>query len=180
MKLGIIGIFTLLLFLSFTPVVYGFIEIDTQTQVSSVIDGVTFETINEGIFKLADIELTCADIDNATGYISSKSLFASLIEGKTVYLDIDSLYVTDIYGTGNKTVCVVYLDFNSTHNLNVNQALVIQRLVVVNDLENDFNPEEWTRFIKKQIMPEFPLWIILPLFLSTTLIVTGYRNSMKS
>ena len=143
MKLSIIGIFALLLLLFFTSVVYGFVEIDTQTQVSSVIDGVTFVTVNEEIFKLADIQPTCTDVDNSTGYISSKSLLSSLIKGKTVYLDIDNLYVTDFYGTGNKTVCVVYVEFNSTHYINVNQALVAQRLVVVNDVENDFNPEEW-------------------------------------
>ena len=180
MKLTLIGIFALLLFPLFTPVVHGFNEIDTQTQVSSVIDGVTFETINKEIFKLADIEPTCTDIDNATGFITTKILLTSLIEGKTVYLDIDSLYVTDFYGTGNKTVCVAYLDFNSTHYQNVNQALVIQRLVVVNDLDNDFNPEEWPRFIKKQNIPEFPSWIIFLLLLITTIIVVAYRNHMKS
>ena len=180
MKFTLSAIFALYVLLSFTSVVYGLVEIDTQTQVSSVIDGVTFETINGELFKLADIELTCADIDNSTGFISSKSLLSSLIEGKNVYLDIDSLYVTDFYGTGNKTVCVAYLDFNSTHYHNVNQALVMQRLVVINDLENDFNPEEWNRFTKKQNIPEFPSWIIPPLFLITTLIVAVYRKHMKS
>jgi len=176
MKLTIIGIYILVLMLSFAPVVYGFVETDSQTQVRSVIDGVTFVTIDDKIFRLADIDPTCADIDNSTGFISSKILLESLIAGKTVYLDIDSLYVTDFYGTGNKTVSLVYLDFNSTHYLNVNQALVNQRLVVVNDLENDFNPEEWTLFNKKQNIPEFASWVILPLFLIATLIVVLYKK----
>jgi hypothetical protein len=180
MKLMIIGISALLLLLSFTSVVYGFFEIDTQTQVSSVIDGVTFVTVNEEIFKLADIQPTCTDVDNSTGYISSKSLLSSLIKGKTVYLDIDNLYITDFYGAGNKTVCVVYIEFNSTHYINVNQALVAQRLVVVNDVENDFNPEDWTRLTKKEKIPEIPSGTILSLFLITALIVTTYITRMKS
>ena len=180
MKLTLGAIFALYLLLSLAPVVYGLVEIDIQTQVSSVIDGVTFTTNNGELFKLADIELTCADIDNATGFISSKSLLTSLIEGKTVYLDIDSIYVTDFYGSGNKTVCVAYIDFNSTHYHNVNQALVTQQLVVIYDLENDFNPEEWNSFTKKLNVPEFHSGIILPIFLIATLIVAMYRSHMKS
>jgi hypothetical protein len=176
MKLTFVGIFVLVFRASFVPVVYGFVEIDTQTQVTSIIDGVTFETVDEKIFTLADIQPTCTDVDNSTGFISAKSLLDSLIQGKTVYLDIDSLYVTDSYGTDNKTVCVVYLDYNSTHYLNVNQALVAQRLVVVNDLENDFNPNEWTYFTAKQNIPEFPSWLILSLFLTTTLLLTISKN----
>ena len=179
MKLTVVATIVLLLLVAFVPVVYGFVQIDTQTHVTSVIDGVTFETDNGKLFKLADIEPTCTDVDNSTGYITPKSLLSSLIERKSVYLDIDSLYVTDFYGTDNKTVCVAYLDYNSTHYLNVNQALLTQRLVVASDVENDFNPTDWTDFAEKQNVPEFTSGLILSLFLITTLVVTIYTNHMK-
>ena len=77
--------------ISYIPLVFGSGEIDTSNMVNVVIDGVTFETTTEGIFKLADIEPTCTDIDNSTGFITFKSLLDLLIMGKTVFLDIDSL-----------------------------------------------------------------------------------------
>ena len=176
---SVFGIIFLVMTVSFAPVVYGSGEIDASTVVSSVIDGNTFETTTEGMIKLADVDTTCHDWDNSTGFISSKSILASLIDGKTVYLEIDSLYVTDYFGTGNRTVCVIYIDFNSTHYLNVNQALVEQGFVISNDYENDFNPDDWTRYIKKKNMSEFPSWIILPLLLVGTLMITVYKKKLR-
>ena len=164
MKISIVLFFILVTF-SFTTIVYGSEEIDRSIIVDRVIDGVTFGIDNENTFKLADIEPTCTDIDNSTGYISAKNLLASLILNKNVYLDIDDLYTWDFHGSGNRTVCVAYVDFNSTHYLNVNKVLVNRRLVVIKDNENDFKPDEWRIFVEKQLIPEFSFWIIPSLLL---------------
>lgn len=159
MKTSNLSLIILLIF-SFTTIVYGSEEIDRSIIADKVIDGVTFGIDNQNTFKLADLEPTCTDIDNSTGYISAKNLLASLILNKNVYLDIDNMYTWDFHGTGNRTVCVAYVDFNSTHYLNVNKVLINRRLVVINDNENDFNPEDWSYFVKKQLVSEFSLWII--------------------
>lgn len=150
------------------PIVYGLGEIDTSNIVSEVIDGVSFKTRNQEFYKLADIEPTCTDVDNSTGFISAKNLLGSLILNKNVYLDIDNQYVTDYFGTGNRTVCVVYIDFNSTHYLNVNQVIIEQRLVIINDSENDFNPKKWSFFVEKRLIPEFSFLTIPALFIIIT------------
>ncbi|MEJ2240949.1 MAG: hypothetical protein P8Y18_02235, partial [Candidatus Bathyarchaeota archaeon] len=161
------------------PLVNGSSEIDTAVSVNSIIDGVTFETKTQGIFKLADIEHRCTDIEDSTGLVTTKGLLSSLILGKNVYLDIDNQYITDNFGAGNRTIAVAYIDHNSTHYLNVNQALIEYRYVIINDVENDFNPEEWTLFINKQTVPEFPILTIILLFLIITLSIIFIRKNFS-
>lgn len=170
-----------MLFISiiFLPIIQCSIEIDSSVEVKTVIDGVTFLSTTNNFFKLADVVPRCTDWDNSTGFITSKSFLTSIIGGKTVYLDIDSQYVTDEFGTGNKIICIAYIDYNSSHLLNVNQAIVEHGLLLIDDLDNDFNPESWTRFIKKQSVPEFPSLIILSIFFLTTIILTLYRIKLK-
>lgn len=146
------------------PLAKGAGEIDASTVVTHVIEGDTFETETEGKIKLADVDPTCADIDNSTGYTSAKIFLSSIIEGKTVYLDKDKKYGTDYSGTGNRTVCVVYVDFNSTHYLNVNSLMFRQRLLAINDQDNDFNPDIWTIFVNKQNIPEFSVAALIIIF----------------
>jgi hypothetical protein len=178
MKLSVLSLFFVLLLLSLNPLVYAFAKIDTTVTANSVIDGVTFETDIQEIIKLADIEHTCTDVENSTGLITTKGLLGSLILGKTVYLDIDSQYVTDNFGTGNRTVSVVYIDHNSTHYLNVNQALVEYRYAIVKDVENDFSPEKWTLYVNKQTVPEFPSTLFLGLLIITTLLIITYKRKV--
>ena len=159
MKTSILLLLILVIF-SFTTIVYGSEEIDRSIIADRVIDGVTFGIDNQNTFKLADIEPTCTDIDNSTGYISAKNLLANLILNKNVYLDIDNMYTWDFHGSGNRTVCVAYVDFNSTHYMNVNKVLINRKLVVIKDNENDFNPEEWSNYVEKQLISEFSFWII--------------------
>ncbi|MEJ2271747.1 MAG: hypothetical protein P8X91_04550 [Candidatus Bathyarchaeota archaeon] len=169
MKLSIFSILFFILIASVIPLVSGSPEIDNTVFVNSIIDGVTFETETQGIFKLADIEQRCTDIEDSTALVTTKGLLSSIIMGKNVYLDIDSQYITDNFGAGNRTVAVVYIEHNTTHYLNVNQALIEYRYVIINDVKNDFNTEEWTLFTNKQTVPEFPSWTIIPLFLIFTL-----------
>ena len=65
------------------------------------------------------------------------------------------MYIWDFHGSDNRTACVVYVDFNSTHYLNVNKVLVNRRLVVIKYNENDFKPEEWSIYGEKQLISEF-------------------------
>ena len=154
MKISIL-LFLILITFSFTTFVYWSGEIDQSVIVNRVINGVKFEINNQNTFKLADIEPRCTDIDNSTGYISAKNLLESFILNRNVYLDIDNMYIWDFHGSDNRTVCVVYVDFNSTHYLNVNKVLVNRRLVVIKYNENDFKPEEWSIYGEKQLISEF-------------------------
>jgi hypothetical protein len=170
--------FLLLLSVLLVSLVNGSAEIVNSVEVKSVIDGVSFSTITEDIFKLADVETRCTDWDNSTGLISSKSFLASFIEGKTVYLDIDSQYKTDIFGRHNKTVVVVYVDHNATHYINVNQVIVEHGLLLIDDYENDFNPESWSRYVKKEVISDFSGWIVIPILSLSTLIFIKYRKNL--
>lgn len=170
MKNYLFGLVVVLVVISSAPVVYSSGEFDTSTYVSSVTDGDTFVTTSEGTIRLADVDAP-EFWENYTAYAESKDFLTSLIEGETVYLDIDSLYVTD-YGDGNRTVCIAYIDINSTHYLNVNQALVEEGFAIRKDYENDFNPENWSLYVHVNDIPEVPSWIILPLFLVATLLAT--------
>lgn len=161
----------LLLLVFGIPSVWGSGEIDASTLVISVIGDDSFETEMGEIIKLADIDPTCADIDNSTGYVSAKTFLASIVEGKTVFLDIDDLYETDYTGSGNRTVAVVYVDFNSTHYLNVNNLMLNRKLLAINDQDNEFNPNDWTSYVKKQDIPEFPAETILMVF--TVILITA-------
>ncbi len=51
-----LGFLLLLLSISFVSLVHGSVVIDKSVEVKSVIDGVSFRTTSEDIFKLADVE----------------------------------------------------------------------------------------------------------------------------
>ena len=116
-------------------------EIDAQGTVTYIVDGDTFDVNTVGRIRLADID--CPDqgeagCQEATNYVSS------LINGKSVYVDIDDVYGTDPY---DRTVAVVYVRHNSTHLLNVNKGLLVQGLATIWNFDNEFNPYEWSLFV---------------------------------
>lgn len=153
MKFLIFGVL-LFIFIIFFPIVHCSLEIDAFVEVKSVVDGVSFISTTDDFFKLADVEPRCTDWDNSTGFITSKSFLSSIILGKTLYLDIDSSFVIDEFGSGDNIVCMAYVEHNSSHLLNVNQVIVEHGLLLIDDSENDFNPELWTRYINKNSAPE--------------------------
>jgi hypothetical protein len=130
--------------------------------VDYVIDGDTFDTAEGYRIRLADID---APEYYEDGYQSAKDFLISLINGKTVYLDIDDIYRTGPYG---RLICVVYVTYNSTHYLNVNKALLVEDYAEISNFDNEFNPYSWSLYILKQTIPEFPSWIFIPLFLVIT------------
>jgi endonuclease YncB( thermonuclease family) len=139
--------------------------------VVNVVDGDTFDTSEGYTIRLADVD---APELGENGYLDSTEYLEYLIEDKTVILDIDSVTGTDPYG---RYVCLVYVEYNSTHCLNVNQALVYGNFAVIDNYSNnEFEPSTWTLYSQTEIIPEFPSWIIFPIFVSITLYATCIRK----
>ncbi len=115
-------------------------EIDEVGTVTRVVDGDTFDATPVGRVRLADIntpEVGRLGAREATDYLSS------LIVNRVVYLDVDDLYGSDVYG---RVVAVVYVRHNATHLLNVNEALLEARLARVADFPNEFDPKRWSLY----------------------------------
>lgn len=122
-------------------------EIDATTTADRVIDGDTFDTTTEGRIRLADVD---APERGESGYYNAKNLLDEFISGKTVYLDIDDIYRTGPYG---RLICVVYVDHNSTHLMNVNKALLLEGAVVTDNYHNEFNPYTWALYVQRLQKP---------------------------
>ena len=103
---------------SFTVWAY---EIDQVAEATYIVDGDTFDIDTGERIRLADID---TPEPFQEGGPEAEEYLTSLILGKTVYLDIDYKYETDYKGTGDRLVCIVYLRYNTTHRLNVNEKLV--------------------------------------------------------
>lgn len=134
----------------FVPVVQSSssVEIDKTTVASWVIDGDTFDTTSGDRIRLADVD---APEKGESGYYDAKNYLIGLVYDKTVYLDIDDVYMTDKYG---RQVCVVYISYNSTHFKNVNKALLVKGYAVIWNFNNEFNPYTWTLYCPKEESPE--------------------------
>lgn len=150
--------FALLLFLSSIIVIMGVNgEVDEIVAVTKVIDGDTFDvTVTNGTrfrVRLADVD---ANESGEVGYVEAKEYLCGLILGKTVYLDVDDLYVWDFEGKGDRLVCVAYVDYNSTHWENVNKALVSEGYAVIDNYPNEFNPYSWVLYPPISIPPPSP------------------------
>ena len=115
-------------------------EIDAISTVEQIIDGDTFDA-PIGRIRLADID--APELSEPGGY-EAKEALTYLILGKTVYIDIDDIYGTDIYG---RIVAIVYIRYNSTHLLNVNKWLVDNGYAEITDYPNEFNPYTWNLYI---------------------------------
>jgi micrococcal nuclease len=118
-------------------------EIDMTSYVSSVHDGDTF-TLNTGDkVRLADLN---APELGQTGSYEARDYLDSLVYHQTVYLDVDDLYRTDSFG---RLVCVVYVDYNSTHYLNVNKALIDGGYAEARNYDNEFNFNSFVLYLPK-------------------------------
>ncbi|MFW6117503.1 MAG: thermonuclease family protein [Thermoproteota archaeon] len=164
----------LLTVISSFGVVYGSGEFDASTFVTSVTDGDTLETTSQGTVRLADVD---APEHDEEGYQAATDYLTDLIQGKSVYLDIDDLYTTGDYG---RLICVLYLEYNSTHYLNVNKALQVEDHAKLQDYDNEFNPYTWKLYIPKQDIPQFPTWTPLLIILVSTIIVSILYRHLHS
>jgi len=140
-------------------------ENDMTAVVSHVLDGDTFDVVSGDRIRLADVD---APEHYEEGYSGARDFLISLVQNKTVYLDIDDIHRKDQY---DRLVCVVYVDYNSSHVMNVNKALLEEEVAVVkNYTDNEFDPYTWNLYCPGEIIPELPSFLVLPLFMIVTLL----------
>jgi hypothetical protein len=140
--------------------------------VEDVSDGDTFQTTEGYKIRLADID---APELGGIGYSDSREFLELLIEHKIVILDIDEKIGSDLYGRYD---CVVYLPYNSTHYINVNQASVEGGYSIIHNYSNEFDPTVWSLYSPINSIPEFQLFLIFPLFLMVTLFVIILKSQI--
>jgi endonuclease YncB( thermonuclease family) len=173
-----------MLVLQFITVGYGASsgEIDATAIATSVHDGDTFHIDREfhgsDTIRLAD--LNASELGQPLS-VEARNFLSSLVYQKMVYLDIDDLYIFDYSGAGDRLVCVVYVDYNSTHYENVNKALLNAGLAEKKEYYNEFNSDTWTLYIPKtDLITEYPLFLIPPLFfIGTLFVVIIYRRKHR-
>jgi len=112
------------------------ILIDLIGTCTRVIDGDTFELSSGKRIRLADID---APESYESGYTTSTNALSSWILSETVYLDIDDIFETDIYG---RYVCVVYVEYGTGY-ANVNNVLLTNGYAELSDYYNEFDPSVW-------------------------------------
>jgi micrococcal nuclease len=144
------------------------VEIDVTAVVKRVVDGDTFDAFPVGRVRLADID--APELGTAEGDASRIAL-ERLILGKTVYLDVDDLYVVDRY---NRVVAIAYIRYNDTHLLNVNKWLVDNGYARVVDYPNEFKPSAWTLYIyfPKEYEAKQPTTITITTTQARTIVTT--------
>lgn len=130
-----------LFLLIFTEIGYC-MEVDGTAVVTSIVDGDTFDIHNDDTIRIADID--SPEIGEQGGQ-EARDFLGGWIYGKTVYLDIDDIYQFDT--TGTRIVCVVYVYYNTTHLLNVNKLLVDEGNAVIDDHDNEFDPDSWSLYV---------------------------------
>ncbi len=99
-------------------------EIDDSGTVTYIVDGDTVDVSSVGRIRLADID--APDIGEA-GKEAATNYLSSLIYQKTVYVDIDDVYGTDVYG---RIVAVLYVYYDANHVKNVNRTYVFMHTMM--------------------------------------------------
>ena len=102
-----------------------------------MVDGDTFDVEGIGRIRLADVNTP--EIDTEEGK-EAKEYVKGLCYGKKIYLDIDDIHITGKY---DRIVAVVYVPYNETHYVNLNQLLLKEGYAEARDYPNEFNPDEW-------------------------------------
>jgi endonuclease YncB( thermonuclease family) len=165
---------------------YGFSgEINATAVAVAVHDGDTFRldrNVNgSDTVRLADIN--ASELGQPLSY-EARDFLKGLVLAKTVYLDIDNIYVYDYSGTGDRLICVVYVDYNSTHYENVNKALLTAGLAETKEYYNEFNSDTWTLYVPKtDLIPEFstsPVLVLLMLLTTLTATVAVRKKHYTS
>ncbi|KKM61655.1 hypothetical protein LCGC14_1529560 [marine sediment metagenome] len=123
-------------------------EIDRTGNVYYIYDGDTLNATSVGIIRLADID---TPESNESGYIAAKNYLSSLVNNELIYIDVDDVYGTDIYG---RTVAIIYVRYDNERLLNVNLALLNGGYAVLEDHPNEFNPNDWTLYVNYPIKPD--------------------------
>jgi endonuclease YncB( thermonuclease family) len=159
-------LFAILLALSVVEVVHAdSFEIDKEAEVDWVKDGDTFNTTAGDMIRLADID--APEWNQSGGYAAMQYLVHLFrMYGWHVFLDVDDISRNDNYG---RLVCVVFVEYNGTHLMNVNEKLVeALHAWIDNYTNNEFDPFTWTLLVRKDAVPEFPSTPALLLVMALT------------
>jgi len=152
-------------------------EIDLEGIANNVIDGDTFDmTASNGTqyrIRLADVD---APERYEEGYSESGEYLRDLVSGESVYLDIDDLYVWDNHGNGNRLVAIIYINYNSSYLLNVNEALFQAGHLLKREYDNEFTPYNWSLYVSLQESPEFPSTIIAVVVIAALLLALTFTR----
>ena len=143
---------TCILFLTFNSLLvksFAF-EVDRTGSVSYIVDGDTIDVSSVGRIRLADID---TPEQGESGYDEATNFISSLIYQKTVYIDVDDVYGTDVYG---RVVAVVYVYHDADHLKNVNKALLDSGHAEIWNFDNEFNPSTWTLLVEYSIPSDPP------------------------
>jgi micrococcal nuclease len=116
-------------------------EVDRTGTVNNIVDGDTIDVTSVGRIRLADID---TPEEGEPGYNEATNHISSLIYQKTVYIDVDDVHGTDVYG---RIVAVVYVYHDASHLKNVNKALLDSGHAVIWNFDNEFNPYTWTLLV---------------------------------
>ncbi len=140
-KIRQITVLLLILVVSGVPLTYAW-EIDVTSTVTRIVDGDSFFILNDEV-RLADVS---APEWNEQGGSHATNTLTYLIEGEQLYLDTDQRTGRGPYG---RLIAVVYIEYNSTHYLNVNKALLERGVVTLTDYtNNEFTPSSWTMYTR--------------------------------
>jgi len=162
----------IILFLIFTSKVFAGaiplfrVEYEIVSQPSHIRDGDTFEIPNNPAIRLADV--SCPETYEYGGSEATSAL-TQLIDGRTVYIDVDDVYGTGPYG---RLICLVYVDYNNTHFLNVNEAMVFLGQATITDYDNQWNPYQWTLFVPKPTEEDVALLLGASAIISLITVIT--------
>jgi endonuclease YncB( thermonuclease family) len=170
-----------LLFLAVFPVVTFAHPGELNGIVTDVIDGDTFKitAMNGTKYTVRMADVNASELGQV-GYEEAKSSLSALINRKTIYLDVDNLYTWDNRGEGNRIVAIPYVDFNSTHFLNVNEAMFQGGYIEKKDYSNEFTPYSWDLYEPKNLVSDSPsdsyLFLLLLFVVFGVIVTIGVRR----
>ena len=120
-----------------TPTPINLSKLGESGIVIAVIDSDTIDVEDVGMIRFADINTP--EIDTEEGK-AAKEYVKGLCCQKKVYLDIDDIHIIDKYG---RIIAVVYVPYNETHLVNLNQLLLKEGYAEAKDYPNEFYPDVW-------------------------------------
>jgi endonuclease YncB( thermonuclease family) len=154
-------------------------KIDATAVAVKVHDGDTFylDRVIKGSSTVRLADINASELGQPLSY-EARDFLKGLVLAKTVYLDIDDIYIYDYHGTGDRLVCVVYVDYNSTQYENVNKALWAEGLAERKEYDNEFNADTWTLYVAKTDLTQgsplaIPTWAIVLVVVLIALSVVG-------
>jgi len=171
--------FTLLLFITLFSIITVFSRPEVCGYIDKVVDGDTvwisvedildsrFGNLSGESFKVRFADVNAPELSTPEGLRSRDALLKLINEyGNFACLDIDDRYIYDKYG---RVVAILYLNYNETHLINVNQYLVDNGYTEYVDYQNEFGESSFQLYIAKEGMvtdgdiPDIYLLLLLAL-----------------